>query len=153
MSTKELKNIAKERKLQNYHNLSKEDLSRMLKIPIFLTKRYYQNIAKDRNLKNYHNLNKADLVKLLNMNPEIPIPAPRTKKSVLPEKPIPAPRTKKSVLPEKPIPAPRRKPEKPIPAPRRNIPQQSKKRLTRCLAGWIGSVKVVKRLPSQFHPP
>ena len=36
MSTKELKNIAKERKL-NYHNLSKEDLSRMLKIPIFLT--------------------------------------------------------------------------------------------------------------------
>ena len=37
MSTKELKNIAKERKLQNYHNLSKEDLSQMLKIPIFLT--------------------------------------------------------------------------------------------------------------------
>ena len=34
---KELKNIAKERKLKNYHNLSKEDLSRMLKIPIFLT--------------------------------------------------------------------------------------------------------------------
>ena len=115
MSTKELKYIAKERKLQNYHNLSKEDLSRMLKIPIFLTKRYYQNIAKDRNLKNYHNLKKADLIQLLNMNPEIPIPA---KKSVLPEIPIPA---KKSVLPEKPIPAPRRKPEKPIPAPRRNI--------------------------------
>ena len=126
VTRKELKNIAKERKLQNYHNLSKEALSRMLKIPIFLTKRYYQNIAKDRNLKNYHNLKKADLVKLLNMNPEIsekPIPAPRTKKSVLPEKPIPAPRTKKSVLPEKPIPAPQRKPipEKPIPAPRRNI--------------------------------
>ena len=80
MSTKELKNIAKERKLQNYHNLSKEDLSRVLKIPIFLTKRYYQNIAKDRNLKNYHNLNKADLIQLLNMKPEIPIPAPRTKK-------------------------------------------------------------------------
>ena len=37
VTTKELKNIAKERKLQNYHNLSKEDLSRMLKIPIFLT--------------------------------------------------------------------------------------------------------------------
>ena len=128
MSTKELKNIAKERKL-NYHNLSKEDLSRMLKIPIFLTKRYYQNIAKDRNLKNYHNLNKADLIQLLNMKPEIPIPAPRTKKSVLPEKPIPAPRTKKSVLPEKPIPAPRTKksllPEKPIPAPRRKpIPEK-----------------------------
>ena len=125
MSTKELKNIAKERKLQNYHNLSKEDLSRMLKIPIFKTKRYYQNIAKDRNLKNYQNLKIADLVKLLNMNPEIPIP---TKKSVLPEKPIPAKKSvllekpisaKKSVLPEKPIPAPRRKPEKPIPAPRR----------------------------------
>ena len=121
VTTKELKNIAKERKLQNYHNLSKEDLSRMLKIPIFKTKRYYQNIAKDRNLKNYQNLKIADLVKLLNMHPEIPekpIPAPRTKKSVLPKKPIPA---KKSVLPEKPIPAPRRKPEKPIPAPRRNI--------------------------------
>ena len=58
VTRKELKNIAKERKLQNYHNLSKEALSRMLKIPIFLTKRYYQNIAKDRNLKNYHNLKK-----------------------------------------------------------------------------------------------
>ena len=141
MSTKELKNIAKERKLQNYHNLSKEDLSRMLKIPIFKTKRYYQNIAKDRNLKNYQNLKIADLVKLLNMNPEIPIPAPRTKKSVLPEKPIPAPRTKKSVLlekpipaprtkksvlPEKPIPAPRRKPEKPIPKPEKPIPAPEK---------------------------
>ena len=129
VTTKELKNIAKERNLKNYHNLSKEALSRMLKIPIFKTKRYYQNIAKDRNLKNYHNLKIADLVKLLNMNPEIPIPAPRTKKSVLPEKPIPAPRTKKSVLPEKPIPAPRTKksvlPEKPIPAPRRNIQKVS----------------------------
>ena len=129
VTRKELKNIAKERKLQNYHNLSKEDLSRMLKIPIFLTKRYYQNIAKDRNLKNYHNLKKAELIQLLNMKPEIPIPAPRTKKSVLPEKPIPAPRTKKSVLPEKPIPAPRTKksvlPEKPIPAPRRKpIPEK-----------------------------
>ena len=128
MSTKELKNIAKERKL-NYHNLSKEDLSRMLKIPIFLTKRYYQNIAKDRNLKNYQNLKKADLIQLLNMNPEIPIsekPIPEK-----PEKPIPAPRRKPiPEKPEKPIPAPRRKPipkpekpisEKPIPAPRRNI--------------------------------
>ena len=91
----------------------------MLKIPIFLTKRYYQNIAKDRNLKNYHNLKKADLVKLLNMNPEIPekpIPAPR--KKVISEKPIPAPR--KKVISEKPIPAPRKKviSEKPIPAPR-----------------------------------
>ena len=121
----DLKNIAKERNLKNYQHLSKEDLSRMLKIPIFLTKRYYQNIAKDRNLKNYQNLKKADLVKLLNINPEIPqkpIPAPRTKKSVFPEKPIPAPRTKKSVFPEKPIPVPRTKksvfPEKPIPAPR-----------------------------------
>ena len=147
MSTKELKNIAKERKLQNYHNLSKEDLSRMLKIPIFKTKRYYQNIAKDRNLKNYHNLNKADLIQLLNMNPEIPekpipkpIPAPRTKKSVLPEKPIPAPRTKKSVLPEKPIPAPRRNiqkviPEKPIPAPRQNPPTIQKAIDT--MLGWV----------------
>ena len=128
MSTKELKNIAKERKL-NYHNLSKEDLSRMLKIPIFKTKRYYQNIAKDRNLKNYHNLNKADLIQLLNMKPEIPIPA---KKSVLPEKPIPA---KKSVLLEKPIPAPRRKPEKPIPAPRRNPPTIQKAIDT--MLGWV----------------
>ena len=147
MSTKELKNIAKERKLQNYHNLSKEDLSRMLKIPIFKTKRYYQNIAKDRNLKNYHNLNKADLIQLLNMNPEIPekpipkpIPAPRTKKRVLPEKPIPAPRTKKSVLPEKPIPAPRRNiqkviPEKPIPAPRQNPPTIQKAIDT--MLGWV----------------
>ena len=143
VTRKELKNIAKERKLQNYHNLSKEDLSRMLKIPIFKTKRYYQNIAKDRNLKNYQNLKKADLVKLLNMNPEIsekPIPAPRTKKSVLPEKPIPAPRTKKSVLPEKPIPAPRRNiqkviPEKPIPAPRRNPPTIQKAIDT--MLGWV----------------
>ena len=146
MSTKELKNIAKERKL-NYHNLSKEDLSRMLKIPIFLTKRYYQNIAKDRNLKNYHNLNKADLIQLLNMKPEIPIskkpekpipkPIPISEKPIpkpipISEKPIPAPRRKPIPAPrkisekpisEKPIPAPRRKPipisEKPIPAPRR----------------------------------
>ena len=105
MTTKELKNIAKERKLQNYHNLSKEDLSRMLKIPIFKTKRYYQNIAKDRSLKNYQNLKIADLVKLLNMKPEIPIPKPENPIS---EKPIPTPRRKP--IPEKPIPAPRRKP-------------------------------------------
>ena len=163
VTTKELKNIAKERKL-NYHNLSKEDLSRMLKIPIFKTKRYYQNIAKDRNLKNYQNLKIADLVKLLNMNPEIPekpipkpIPAPRTKKSVLPEKPIPAPRTKKSALPEKPIPAPRRNiqkviPEKPIPAPRRNPPTIQKAIDT--MLGWVDWFReVVKRLPNQFHPP
>ena len=157
MSTKELKNIAKERKLQNYHNLSKEDLSRMLKIPIFLTKRYYQNIAKDRNLKNYHNLNKADLIQLLNMKPEIPIsekpipkpekpiPAPRRKPIPKPEKPIsekpiPAPRRKPIPKPEKPIsekpiPAPRRKPEKPIPAPRRNPPTIQKAIDT--MLGWV----------------
>ena len=131
MSTKELKNIAKERKLQNYHNLSKEDLSRMLKIPIFLTKRYYQNIAKDRNLKNYHNLNKADLIQLLNIKPEIPISEkPIPKPSPISEKPIPKP----PPISEKPIPAPRRKPipkpiptprQKPIPAPRRKpIPEK-----------------------------
>ena len=146
MSTKELKNIAKERNLKNYHNLSKEDLSRMLKIPIFKTKRYYQNIAKDRNLKNYQNLKIADLVHLLNMNPEIPIsekpipkPIPISEKPIpkpipISEQPIPAPRRKPIPAPrkisEKPIPAPRRKPipisekpipisEKPIPAPRR----------------------------------
>ena len=154
VTTKELKNIAKERKL-NYHNLSKEDLSRMLKIPIFKTKRYYQNIAKDRNLKNYQNLKIADLVKLLNMNPEIPekpipkpipkpekpekpIPKPRRK----PEKPIPAPRRKPIPKPEKPIsekqiPAPRRKPisEKPIPAPRRNSPTIQKAIDT--MLGWV----------------
>ena len=156
MSTKELKNIAKERKLQNYHNLSKEDLSRMLKIPIFKTKRYYQNIAKDRNLKNYQNLKIADLVKLLNMNPEIPIsekpiPAPRRKPIPAPrkisEKPIPAPRRKPISKPEKPIsekpiPAPRRKPipkpekpEKPIPAPRRNPPTIQKAIDT--MLGWV----------------
>ena len=161
MSTKELKNIAKERKL-NYHNLSKEDLSRMLKIPIFKTKRYYQNIAKDRNLKNYHNLKKADLVKLLNMNPEIPIPKPIPisekpipKPIPISEKPIPkpipipkpspAPRRKpipKPEKPEKPIPAPRRKPipkpekpEKPIPAPRRNPPTIQKAIDT--MLGWV----------------
>ena len=158
VTTKELKNIAKERKL-NYHNLSKEDLSRMLKIPIFKTKRYYQNIAKDRNLKNYQNLKIADLVKLLNMNPEIPekpipkpipkpekpisekpIPAPRRKP--ISEKPIPAPRRKP--ISEKPIPAPRRKPipapekpisEKPIPAPRRNPPTIQKAIDT--MLGWV----------------
>ena len=157
MSTKELKNIAKERKLQNYHNLSKEDLSRMLKIPIFKTKRYYQNIAKDRNLKNYHNLNKADLIQLLNMKPEIPIskkpipkpipnpekpiPAPRRKPIPKPEKPIsekpipkPIPKPEKPIS-EKPIPAPRRKPEKPIPAPRRNPPTIQKAIDT--MLGWV----------------
>ena len=129
VSTKELKNIAKERKL-NYHNLSKEDLSRMLKIPIFKTKRYYQNIAKDRNLKNYHNLKKADLIQLLNMNPEIPI-----SEKPISEKPIPAPRRKP--ISEKPIPAPRRKPisEKPIPAPRRNPPTIQKAIDT--MLGWV----------------
>ena len=115
MSTKELKNIAKERKLQNYHNLSKEDLSRMLKIPIFKTKRYYQNIAKDRNLKNYQNLKIADLIQLLNMKPEIPIS----------KKPIPKPIPK----PEKPI------SEKPIPAPRRNPPTIQKAIDT--MLGWV----------------
>ena len=164
MSTKELKNIAKERKLKNYHNLSKEDLSRMLKIPIFLTKRYYQNIAKDRNLKNYHNLNKADLIQLLNIKPEIPIsekpipkPSPISEKPIpkpppisekpipkpppISEKPIPAPRRKP--IP-KPIPAPRRKPipisekpisEKPIPAPRQNPPTIQKAIDT--MLGWV----------------
>ena len=133
VTTKELKNIAKERKL-NYHNLSKEDLSRMLKIPIFKTKRYYQNIAKDRNLKNYQNLKIADLVKLLNMNPEIPekpIPKPIPKpEKPISEKPIPKPIPKpEKPISEKPIPAPRRKPisEKPIPAPRRKpIPKPEK---------------------------
>ena len=142
VSTKELKNIAKERKL-NYHNLSKEDLSRMLKIPIFKTKRYYQNIAKDRNLKNYHNLKKADLIQLLNMNPEIPIsekpisekPIPAPRRKPISEKPIPAPRRKP--ISEKPIPAPRRKPisEKPIPAPRRNPPTIQKAIDT--MLGWV----------------
>ena len=36
-SRNDFKNIAKERNLKNYQHLSKEDLSRMLKIPIFLT--------------------------------------------------------------------------------------------------------------------
>ena len=157
VTTKELKNIAKERKL-NYHNLSKEDLSRMLKIPIFKTKRYYQNIAKDRNLKNYQNLKIADLVKLLNMNPEIPIsekpipkPIPKPEKPIS-EKPIPAPRRKPIPAPRKisekpisekpipaprrkPIPAPRRKPEKPLPAPRRNPPTIQKAIDT--MLGWV----------------
>ena len=145
VTRKELKNIAKERKLQNYHNLSKEDLSRMLKIPIFKTKRYYQNIAKDRNLKNYQNLKIADLVQLLNMNPEIsekPIPAPRRKPIPKPEKPIsekPIPAPRRKPIPEKPIPAPRRKPipkpEKPIPAPRRNPPTIQKAIDT--MLGWV----------------
>ena len=149
MSTKELKNIAKERKLKNYHNLSKEDLSRILKLPIFLTTRYYQNIAKDRNLKNYHNLKKADLIQLLNIKPEIPIPVsekpiPAPRRKPIPEKPIPAPRRKP--IPEKPIPAPRRKPipdkpipEKPIPAPRRNPPTIQKAIDT--MLGWVDWLK------------
>ena len=163
MTTKELKNIAKERNLKNYHNLSKEDLSRMLKIPIFKTKRYYQNIAKDRNLKNYQNLKIADLIQLLNMQPEIPIsekpekpipkPIPISEKPIpkpipISEKPIPAPRRKPIPAPrkisekpisEKPIPAPRRKPipisEKPIPAPRRNPPTIQKAIDT--MLGWV----------------
>ena len=159
MSTKELKNIAKERKLKNYHNLSKEDLSRILKIPIFLTTRYYQNIAKDRNLKNYHNLKKADLIQLLNMKPEIPIPvsekpipAPRKiLEKPIPEKPIPAPRkvAEKPIpaprkipekpIPEKPIPAPRKVAEKPIPAPRRNPPTIQKAIDT--MLGWMDWLK------------
>ena len=156
MTTKELKNIAKERNLKNYHNLSKEDLSRMLKIPIFKTKRYYQNIAKDRNLKNYQNLKRADLIQLLNMQPEIPIsekpekpipkPIPISEKPIpkpisISEKPIPAPRRKPIPAPrkisekpisEKPIPAPRRKP---IPAPRRNPPTIQKAIDT--MLGWV----------------
>ena len=153
VTRKELKNIAKERKLQNYHNLSKEDLSRMLKIPIFKTKRYYQNIAKDRNLKNYQNLKIADLIQLLNMHPEIsekPIPEkPISEKPIsekpISEKPIPAPRRKPIPKPEKPIsekpiPAPRRNiqkviPEKPIPTPRRNPPTIQKAIDT--MLGWV----------------
>ena len=155
VTRKELKNIAKERKLQNYHNLSKEDLSRMLKIPIFKTKRYYQNIAKDRNLKNYQNLKIADLIQLLNMHPELsakpisekPIPKPEKPISEKPisEKPIPAPRRKPIPKPEKPIsekpiPAPRRNiqkviPEKPIPTPRRNPPTIQKAIDT--MLGWV----------------
>ena len=152
----DLKNIAKERNLKNYQHLSKEDLSRMLKIPIFLKKRYYQNIARDRNLKNYQNLKKADLVKLLNINPEIPqkpIPAPRTKKSVLPEKPIPAPRTKKSVFPKKPIPAPRvilniRNPEINVPVLQPEIAVVKEKetpkvikKTTETILGWMDWLK------------
>ena len=145
VSTKELKNIAKEKKLKNYHNLSKEDLSRMLKIPIFLTKRYYQNIAKDRNLKNYHNLKKADLIQLLNMKPEIPIPVsekpiPAPRRKPIPEKPIPAPRkVAEKPIPEKPIPAPRKVAEKPIPAPRRNPPTIQKAIDT--MLGWMDWLK------------
>ena len=155
VTTKELKNIAKERNHKNYHNLSKEDLSRMLKIPIFKTKRYYQNIAKDRNLKNYQNLKIADLIQLLNMQPEIPIsekpekpipkPIPISEKPIpkpipISEKPIPAPRRKPIPAPrkisekpisEKPIPAPRRKPipisEKPIPISEKPIPAPRRK--------------------------
>ena len=145
VSTKELKNIAKERKLKNYHNLSKEDLSRMLKIPIFLTKRYYQNIAKDRNLKNYQNLKKADLVKLLNMNPEIPqkpIPAPRMKRPIPAprmKRPIPAPRMKRPIPAprmKRPIPAPRMK--RPIPAPRMLL---TIKKTTETILGWMDWLK------------
>ena len=171
MSTKELKNIAKERKLQNYHNLSKEDLSRMLKIPIFKTKRYYQNIAKDRNLKNYQNLKIADLVKLLNMNPEIPIPKPKKvfcrknqfqpkkvfcKKNQFQPKKVFCQKNQFQRLDENPKNQFQRLDENQFQNQFQHldeIPQQSKKRLTRCLAGWIGSAKVVKRLPSQFHPP
>ena len=143
-SRNDLKNIAKERNHKNYQNLSKEDLSRMLKIPIFLTKRYYQNIAKDRNLKNYQNLKKADLVKLLNMNPEIPqkpIPAPRMKK------PIPAPRMKKT------IPAPRvilniKSPEINVPVLRPEIAVVKEKetptvikKTTETILGWMDWLK------------
>ena len=154
VTTKELKNIAKERNLKNYHNLSKEDLSRMLKIPIFKTKRYYQNIAKDRNLKNYQNLKIADLIQLLNMNPEIPISEkpekPIPKPIPISEKPIPKPipisekpipdldenqfqhrKISEKPISEKPIPAPRRKPipisEKPIPISEKPIPAPRRK--------------------------
>ena len=79
----DLKNIAKDKKIKIYHTLTKEDLSQMLGIPIFFSKKYYENIAKERGLQNYKKLKKADLIKLLNMGPEIttkPIPAPRLKK-------------------------------------------------------------------------
>ena len=101
----DLKNIAKDKKIKKYNTLTKEDLSQMLKIPIFFSKKYYENIAKERGLQNYKKLKKADLIKLLNIGPEIPtkpIPAPRMKRV---EKPIPAPRMKKRA--ERPIPAPR----------------------------------------------
>ena len=124
----DLKKIAKEQNLKNYHNLTKQALAQRLGIPIFFSKKYYQNIAKERKIKNYQNLKKADLIKLLNIGPETPpkpIPAPRMKRPIpalrkkFAEKPIPAPRKK---LAEKPIPAPRMKKrdfsKRPIPAPR-----------------------------------
>ena len=101
----DLKNIAKDEKIKKYQTLTKEDLSQMLQIPIFFSKKYYENIGKERGLQNYKRLKKAYLIKLLNIGPEIPtkpIPAPRIKRV---EKPIPAPRMKKRA--KRPIPAPR----------------------------------------------
>ena len=107
-SLKDLKNLAKERGLQRYHNLKKEELAKILNIPISPSKKDLKNLAKERGLRGFHNLKKDELSRLL----ERPIPAPRIKR------PIPAPRTRN--FSERPIPAPRTRnfSERPIPAPR-----------------------------------
>ena len=100
-SLKDFKNLAKERGLQRYHNLKKEELAKILNIPISPSKKDLKNLAKERGLRGFHNLKKDELSRLL----ERPIPAPRTKRRDFSERPIPAPRTKKPLAP-RPIPDP-----------------------------------------------
>ena len=55
-SLQDLKNLARERGLRRYHNLKKEDLARLLNIPISPKplKKDLKNLARERGLRRYH---------------------------------------------------------------------------------------------------
>ena len=101
-SLKDLKNLARERGLRRYHNLKKEDLARLLNIPISPKplKKDLKNLARERGLRRYHNLKKEDLARLLEnpiptnildqQNPEINIPVLQPKKAKVKEDKIPS---------------------------------------------------------------
>ena len=101
-SLKDLKNLARERGLRRYHNLKKEDLARLLNIPISPKplKKDLKNLTRERGLRRYHNLKKEDLARLLEnpiptnildqQNPEINIPVLQSKKAKVKEDIIPS---------------------------------------------------------------
>ena len=101
-SLKDLKNLARERGLRRYHNLKKEDLARLLNIPISPQplKKDFKNLARERGLRRYHNLKKEDLARLLENpiptnildieNPEINIPVLQPKKVKVKKDKIPS---------------------------------------------------------------
>ena len=101
-SLKDLKNLARERGLRRYHNLKKEDLARLLNIPISPKplKKDLKNLARERGLRRFHNLKKEDLARLLEnqiptnildqQNPEINIPVLQPKKVKVKKDKIPS---------------------------------------------------------------